>query len=243
MLVQLTPLQARIIGVLIEKEITTPDQYPLSLNALTLGCNQKSSREPIMQLGENDVQNVIDELRHKNLLLEHQNSGSRVLKYKHRFCNTEFNSLQFTSQQLALICTLLLRGAQTPGELRTRTNRLAQFNNVNEVENSLTILSDFNGEKLVVKLNREPGKRESRFAQLFCDDEGLTDMKVELPSGDARAQNFGTTAETENGFAITDGEPDYLELALARITILEQQVAQFTQQLADMQETLESLSN
>jgi uncharacterized protein YceH (UPF0502 family) len=243
MLVQLTPLQARIIGVLIEKEITTPDQYPLSLNALTLGCNQKSSREPIMQLGENDVQNVLDELRHKNLLLEHQSSGSRVLKYKHRFCNTEFNSLQFTSQQLALICTLLLRGAQTPGELRTRTNRLAQFNNVNEVENSLTILSDFNGEKLVVKLSREPGKRESRFAQLFCGDEGLTNMKVELPCGDARAQNFGTTAATENGVAITDGEPDYLELALARITTLEQQVAQFTQQLADMQEMLESLSN
>ncbi|MEP1553798.1 MAG: DUF480 domain-containing protein [Paraglaciecola sp.] len=165
---QLTPLQARIIGVLLEKEITTPDQYPLSLNGLTLGCNQKSNREPVMQLTESEVQNTLDELRDKKLIFEHTSSGSRVTKYKHRFCNTEFSDLKFNRQQLAIICVMLLRGPQTPGELRTRTNRLAEFANVDEVETSLNTLQALNDLQLVTKLEREPGKRESRYAHLFC---------------------------------------------------------------------------
>ena len=116
-----------------------------------------------MQLTESDVQNILDELADKNLLFEHQSSGSRVVKYKHRFCNTEFSSLKFSPQQLSIICVLLLRGPQTPGELRTRTNRLADFTNVNELEASLSELSNFNGDTLVVKLPRERGKREAQF--------------------------------------------------------------------------------
>ncbi|MEP2601303.1 MAG: YceH family protein, partial [Paraglaciecola sp.] len=157
MLMQLTPLQARIIGVLLEKEITTPDQYPLSLNGLTLGCNQKSNRDPVMQLTESEVQNTLDELRDKKLIFEHTSSGSRVTKYKHRFCNTEFSDLKFNRQQLAIICVMLLRGPQTPGELRTRTNRLAEFANVDEVETSLNTLQALNDLQLVTKLEREPG--------------------------------------------------------------------------------------
>ncbi|MFT6269376.1 MAG: hypothetical protein ACJAVV_002201 [Alphaproteobacteria bacterium] len=238
MLLQLSPLQARIIGVLIEKEITTPDQYPLSLNALTLGCNQKSSREPIMQLSESEVQNGLDELRDKNLLFEQQSSGSRVLKYKHRFCNTEFSSLQFTSQQLALVCALLLRGPQTPGELRTRTNRLAQFDNVNEVETSLTLLSDFNGDKIVVKLSREPGKRDSRFAHLFSGDEGLITANAEsLSDASSRQSRPQSTVDLPTNLS------EELEQSLARIKILEEQVTQITKQLAGIQETLEILSS
>lgn len=168
MLIELTPIQARIIGVLLEKEITTPDQYPLSLNGLTLGCNQKSNREPVMQITESDVQNTLDELRDKKLIFEHTSSGSRVTKYKHRFCNTEFSDLKFNRQQLAIICVMLLRGPQTPGELRTRTNRLAEFANVDEVEASLNTLQNLNDLQLVTKLEREPGKRESRYAHLFC---------------------------------------------------------------------------
>jgi len=210
MLVHLTPHQARVIGVLIEKEITTPDQYPLSLNALTLGCNQKSSREPIMQLSESEVQNILDELRDKNLLFEHQSSGSRVVKYKHRFCNTEFSSLKFTPQELAIVCVLLLRGPQTPGELRTRTNRLAQFANVNEVESTLNALSDFNSETLVIKLERERGKRESRYAHLFSGKEGLQ-------------QALSKTDISESPTPLS-GASNELEEALQRILTLEEQV-------------------
>jgi uncharacterized protein YceH (UPF0502 family) len=226
---QLTPRQARVIGVLIEKEITTPDQYPLSLNALTLGCNQKSSREPIVQLSESEVQNILDELRGKNLLFEHQSSGSRVVKYKHRFCNTEFSSLKFTPQQLAIICVLLLRGPQTPGELRTRTNRLAEFANVTEVESTLSTLSDFNSETLVLKLEREPGKRESRYAHLFSGEEGL--------------QQVSTAPETHQTPAQTASASSDLHAALERIDILEKQVESLSKRLEDMQETLDILAS
>lgn len=167
MLIQLTALEARVIGVLLEKEKTTPDQYPLTLNSITTACNQKSNREPVMELNEGEVQRTLDDLREKNLLFEVSGTGSRVLKYKHRFCNTEFNSLKFSEQEKAIICVLLLRGPQTPGELRTRTNRLAEFANVVEVEQALSSLADHNGEEIVVKLEREPGKRESRYAHLF----------------------------------------------------------------------------
>ncbi|MBF7073392.1 DUF480 domain-containing protein [Glaciecola sp. MH2013] len=170
MLIQLTELEARVVGVLLEKEKTTPDQYPLTLNSITTACNQKSNRDPVMALNEGEVQRTIDDLTQKNLLLEVSGSGARVQKYKHRFCNTEFNSLKFSEQQKAIICVMLLRGPQTPGELRTRTNRLAEFANVNEVERALESLADHNGERIVVRLEREPGKRESRYAHLFCGE-------------------------------------------------------------------------
>jgi uncharacterized protein YceH (UPF0502 family) len=173
-MIKLTAEQCRVIGVMLEKEITTPDQYPLSLNSLTNGCNQKSNREPVMSLTESDVQNVLDELNALHLLGEQTGFGSRIVKYKHRFCNTEFGSLQFNAQQLAIICVLLLRGPQTPGELRTRTNRLAEFANVTEIESSLNALSNHSEGTLVTKLEREPGKRESRYVQLFSEQAELT---------------------------------------------------------------------
>jgi len=173
MTTKLSPLQCRVIGALLEKEITTPDQYPLSLNALTNACNQKSNREPVLNLSEAEVQNTLDELLQLNLLSEQGLHGSRVNKYKHRFCNTEFGSLKLSPQQLAIICVLLLRGPQTPGELRTRTNRLADFSNVTEVETALDQLQSLNGDELVIKLAREPGKRESRYAHQFDDQEHI----------------------------------------------------------------------
>lgn len=227
MLIQFTPLQARVIGVLLEKEITTPEQYPLSLNALMLGCNQKSSREPIMQLSETDVQNILDELRDKNMLFEHQSSHSRVVKYKHRFCNTEFSDLQFPEQHLALICVMLLRGPQTPGELRTRTNRLADFANVNEVEAVLNQLNDYKGEQLVVKLAREPGKRDSRYAHLFCG--------TPIAEQSAETVTLGTTNPSRNNI---ENHADK-----ARISALEEQVATLTKRLDDMQEMIDILSS
>jgi len=168
-MISLSPEQCRVIGVMLEKETTTPDQYPLSLNAITTGCNQKSNREPVMALAETEVQNIVDELEQSNqLMVDHKASG-RVNKYFHRFCNTEFGSLQFSAQQRAIMCVLLLRGPQTPGELRTRTNRLADFADVSEVESALEVLQELNGQTLVKKLAREPGKRESRYVQLFSE--------------------------------------------------------------------------
>jgi uncharacterized protein YceH (UPF0502 family) len=228
MLIQLTPIQARLIGVLLEKEVTTPDQYPLSLNGLTLGCNQKSNREPVLNLSESEVQNVLDELRDKKLILEHTGSGSRVVKYKHRFCNTEFSDLKFSRQQLAIICVMLLRGPQTPGELRTRTNRLADFDNVEEIEATLKKLRDLNDEQLVVKLDREPGKRDSRYAHLFSGDEGLQ-VAPQVPVN-------------TNSTNLTQGADSTSQDALERITQLEQQVAELTKQISELKEIVDILS-
>lgn len=226
MLIQLTPLQARLIGVLLEKEVTTPDQYPLSLNGLTLGCNQKSNREPVMNLSESDVQNGLDELRDKKLIFEHTSIGSRVVKYKHRFCNTEFSDLKFSRHQLAIICVMLLRGPQTPGELKTRTNRLAESDNVDEIEETLNKLHELNGEQLVVKLEREPGKRDARYGHLFSGEAGL---KVALQT---------TTNITGSAQSPESLQPQTVE----RISQLEQQVAELTSQFAELKELVDILS-
>ncbi|QYJ87541.1 YceH family protein [Shewanella mesophila] len=176
---KLTSHEARVIGCLLEKERTTPEQYPLSLNGLTLACNQKSSREPVVNYTESEVQATIDSLNKKRLISEQSGFGSRVVKYKHRFCNTEFSALQLSSAQVAIICLLLLRGAQTPGELRTRSNRLHAFSDVTEVEHALTALSEMT-EPLVRQLPREPGKRECRFIELLS--ETSEQIQTETPS-------------------------------------------------------------
>jgi uncharacterized protein len=167
MKIELNALEARVIGCLIEKQITTPDQYPLSLNALVSACNQKSNREPVLTLEETTVQRTVDDLTRKHLLLERSGFGSRVPKYKHCFCNTEFGTLKFDPQEQAIVCELLLRGPQTPGELRSRASRLASFTDVSEVEATLERLSQRDGGPYVRRLGREPGRRESRYAQLF----------------------------------------------------------------------------
>ena len=137
---QLSANQQRILGCLLEKQSTTPEHYPLSLNALVNACNQKSNRDPVLNLTDSDVQNALDELIDMRLVTIDEGLSGRVNKYDHRFCNTEFSNLQFSAQQRAIVCLLLLRGAQTPGELRTRSARLADFNNVNEVETALNKL-------------------------------------------------------------------------------------------------------
>jgi len=163
---QLSANQQRILGCLLEKQSTTPEHYPLSLNGLTNACNQKSNRDPVLSLTETDVQNALDELIEMRLVTLDEGLSGRVNKYDHRFCNTEFSNLQFTEQQRAIVCLLLLRGAQTPGELRTRSARLAEFNNVSDVENALSLLAQ---NDYVCKLEREAGKRESRYVHLFGD--------------------------------------------------------------------------
>ncbi|MEZ9565229.1 YceH family protein [Vibrio artabrorum] len=166
----LSPIEARIIGCLIEKEVTTPDHYPLTLNSLTTACNQKSNRDPVLSLSESEVLDAVDGLITRRMVSDESRFNSRVNKYQHRFCNTEFGDLQFTEQERAIICCMLLRGAQTPGELRTRTGRLANFSDVKEVETTLEKLDAREAGALVVKLPREAGKRESRYQHLLSGE-------------------------------------------------------------------------
>lgn len=165
---QLSANQQRILGCLLEKQSTTPEHYPLSLNALVNACNQKSNRDPVLNLTDSDVQNALDELIEMRLVTIDEGLSGRVNKYDHRFCNTEFSNLQFSVQQRAIVCLLLLRGAQTPGELRTRSARLTDFNNINEVEAALNKLIE---SEHVRKLEREAGKRDSRYIHLFSEQQ------------------------------------------------------------------------
>jgi uncharacterized protein len=167
MKIELTALEARVIGCLIEKQITTPDQYPLSLNALANACNQKSNRDPVMDLDEVTVQKTLDGLSKKHFVMEKSGFGSRVPKYQHRFCNTEFGTLKLDPQELAIVCELLVRGPQTPGELRTRASRMAPFAETSEVEAALARLAQRQDGPFVVRLAREPNRRDSRWAHLF----------------------------------------------------------------------------
>jgi hypothetical protein len=185
--IELTPLEARVIGCLIEKQITTPDQYPLSINALVLACNQKSNRDPLMQLPEAEVQKVVDGLVKKHLILDRSGFGSRVPKYQQRFCNTEFSTLQFTDIQRAIVCELLVRGPQTPGELRTRGARMAKIGDVSEVDAALEDLATRPDGPFVVKLPREPNRRDARYAHLFSGEVQVPEYSAE-PLSAVRAQ-------------------------------------------------------
>jgi hypothetical protein len=178
--ITLTPYEARVIACLIEKAITTPDQYPLSLNALTNACNQKSNREPVLSLDESSVQDTLDSLMKERLVTDKSGFGSRTVKYQHRFCNSEFGKLKFSEQELGIICVLLLRGPQTPGELRTRTNRLCEFSDVNEVQTTLEHLMTRDDGPFVAKLSRESGKREPRYMQLFSGDKPVADTSEDI---------------------------------------------------------------
>lgn len=204
----LTPAEARVIGCLLEKQVTTPDQYPMSLNGVVTACNQKSNREPVMALSDNQVQDILDLLVKKHQLSTLSGFGNRVVKYEQRFCNSEFGNLKLSSAEVALVTTLLLRGAQTPGELRTRSTRLHEFADMAEVEQTLEQLQQREDGPFVVRLAREPGKRESRYMHLF--------------SGEV---NEAELAE------VTTAYSDDSELA-GRVARLEEEVAELKQQLA-----------
>ena len=208
---ELTSLEARVIGCLLEKEITTPELYPLSLNSLTQACNQKTSREPVMALTEAQVQDVLDNLAKKRLVSSASGFGSRVNKYQHRFCNTEFSDLQFSKAQVAIVCVLLLRGPQTPGELRTRCQRLFEFNDTQAVEQELQALANFT-QPIVLMLPRQAGKRESRFSCLLTES-----PEANISSDDT--QEYEPSAD--------------------RITALELQVQQLSERLSQLEKLLE----
>ena len=203
--IEFSALEARVIGCLIEKEITTPDQYPLSLNALTNACNQKTNRDPVLELAEAAVQTTVDALMKKYMVSgKSAGYGGRVTKFKHRFCNTEFVSLKFSKQELGILCVLLLRGPQTPGELRARTNRLCDFTDSAEVEATLRSLMTREDGPFVARLARVAGAREARYAHLFS---GSIESVPDEPE----------TAAASGPFAAADPSAPSLAARVARL--------------------------
>jgi uncharacterized protein YceH (UPF0502 family) len=181
----LTEIEVRILGSLIEKESTTPDTYPLTLNALTHACNQTTNRDPIMDLGEDAVRWAINSLRQQSLVRAIQRSDSRVMKYQQLM--TEAKNLD--AAERAVMCVLMLRGPQTAGELRGRTGRLAEFASVTDVE---TTLNGLVARALVVQLPRRPGQKEERYAHLLSgpvaaeERDTRSAVKVEVDANDGR---------------------------------------------------------
>ena len=207
---QLTDVEARVLGALIEKDITTPDYYPLSLNALVNACNQKNNREPVMSLDENAVREALSSLQEKRLAGPAGGADSRVTKYEHRLQEV-FN---FDRRETALVCVLLLRGAQTPGELRGRTERMYRFETLDDVQSGLQKLMD-RQPPLVRVLPRQPGTKESRYIHLF--------------SGDVAADYVAPTT--------TPARPSGDELS-SRVTSLEAEVSSLRNEVAELRREL-----
>ena len=173
----LNDAEVRVLGSLIEKQVTTPDYYPLTLNSLTLACNQKNNRNPITSFTEAEVSQALDSLREKNLAYVFYGSSSRVPKYKHVITEV----LHFSPQQLAVMCVLMLRGAQTVGELRERGARLCAFTGLEEVERTLDSLITREPDPLVVKLPRLPGHKEARYMHLLAGEVDVDLVEAERP--------------------------------------------------------------
>jgi uncharacterized protein YceH (UPF0502 family) len=202
-------MEARVLGALIEKDITTPDYYPLSLNALVNACNQKSNRDPVMSLDENAVRDALYSLNEKGLAGAVSSADSRVSKYEHRL-QEKFN---LARGETAILCVLLLRGPQTPGELRGRTERMFSFNDLSDVQAALQRLMQREG-ALVKMLARQPGTKEARYAHLLCGEvEG---------------------AETASEAVVTSASLDG-----SRITRLEIEVGNLKSEIADLRQQLE----
>lgn len=214
--VKLTAAEARVLGSLIEKEVTTPDYYPLSLNALMNACNQRSNREPIMTLDEDDLRQALHGLEAKQLAGRARSADGRVTKYEH-WLGEAFN---FSRAETALICVLLLRGPQTPGELRGRTERLHEFTEISDVTAGLQKLME-REPALVAVLPRQAGARESRYAHLLCGP-----VEAEVATA-AHLQNLDSEVRAS----------EYEE----RIGQLEAAVAELQREIAALREKIEGL--
>ena len=211
----LTPDEARVIGCLLEKSVVTPDQYPLTLNALVNACNQKSSRHPVMSLEPGTVQRTIRDLEAKHLVRTNENFKSRVEKYDHRFCNTPFSDYQFDPPQFAIVCLLLLRGPQTPGELRARSGRLHSFEDNAAVLEAVTSLFEIEGGPLLVKLPRSPGRKDAEYMHLFCgpvDVEAHASQKQE--ANHPRSPERASASELAQRVSVLEAEVAELRKAL-----------------------------
>ena len=212
---KLTPNEARVIGCLMEKAVITPDAYPLTLNALTNACNQKSSRDPVTSLPQGVVQRTARDLLARQLVRIDENFKSGVEKYSHRFCNERLDEFQFDSAQYAIVCLLLLRGAQTPGELRAHSGRLHTFADNDAVVVALNRLIERDGHPIVVKLPRKPGRKDSEYMHLFF---GPVDV-------DAHIANVTASPANE------PAEEGCLAELIKRVNQLENEVAEIKERL------------
>lgn len=211
--------ELRVLGSLIEKELTTPEYYPLSLNALVNACNQKSNRDPVLNLEESEVTRALDSLRFKQFALL-SGAGGRVAKYRHALVE----KFRFSPAELALLCELMLRGPQTVGELRSRAERMHQFGDLSEVE---AVLEELMGRSpaLVAKLPRQPGRKESRFCQLFAGEPDLAALENAAQAEGA----LGRGAADEERIAKLEGE----------LSELRQEVSSLRQMLAEFKRNFE----
>lgn len=217
---KLTDIEARVLGALIEKEITTPEYYPLSLNALINACNQKSNRDPLMHLEEDAARQALRGLS-EQLLARSAASDSRVAKFEHRLGET-FN---FDRKETAILCELLLRGPQTPGELRSRAERMHPFEDLSEVQTTLQRLMR-REPPLVKLLPRQPGMKEARYAHLLCGDVQVSSVEAHDFSGFSEASTKG--AETEQ-----------IKKLQAEVTTLREEVQALKQQFAEFRKQFE----
>jgi uncharacterized protein YceH (UPF0502 family) len=212
----LSATEARIIGALIEKSLVTPDQYPLTLNALTNACNQKSGRNPVTSLDKGEVQRTARLLSGRNFVRIAENFKSSVEKYTQTFCNTRYNEFKFDAAETALVCVLMLRGPQTPGELRAHCRRLHEFPDNASVVACLERLLQHPQGPLVVKLPRTPGRKDSEYMHLFC--------------GEVDVEAHAAAARTSSGGSASSASRSDLE---ARVARLEQDVAELRALLSD----------
>ena len=213
----LSPVEIRVLGSMIEKELATPAYYPLTLNAVVAACNQKSNRDPGMTLDETTVVRALDTLRYdRHLASQVSSSGSRVPKYRHELL-ARYN---FTPDQVAVLCELFVRGPQTVGELRTHASRFTNFEDTAKVEATLSTLMAFQDGPVVVQLSREPGRREPRWAHLFGGE-----VKVDAEPASAQPESARLVVMAEN----------------ERIAALEQKVAGLTLQLDDLKKQFADL--
>lgn len=212
----LTDNEIRVIGCLMEKSVVTPDQYPMTLNALTNACNQKSSRNPVMSLTQGVVQHTVRNLETKHLVSIEENFSRGVEKYTQRFCNTRFSELKLDPAQFSIISLLLLRGPQTPGELRSHSGRLHTFADNDEVVDSLKGLIEREEGPLVVKLPRTAGRKDSEYMHLF--------------SGEVDLEEYTRKAETERSAA---------PVKRSSMSELEQRVNELEAEMAEVRKILE----
>jgi uncharacterized protein YceH (UPF0502 family) len=215
----LDEVEVRVLGALVEKQITTPEYYPLTLNALVLACNQKSNRHPVVAYDEETVNDAIESLRGKNLVYVFYGSTSRVPKYKHMMSEI----FELSPQEQALMCVLMLRGAQTVGELRGRTDRLYDFHGLDEVEETLRSLSGKDTQPLVTKLARQSGQKETRYAHLLSGE-----VKI-----DELSEAEGAETESVHKSARSDRLKDLeqeVETLKAEVNSLRQQFEEFKKQ-------------
>jgi uncharacterized protein YceH (UPF0502 family) len=213
---KLTDIEVRILGSLIEKEATTPDNYPLSLNALTNACNQLSNRDPVMALGEDAVRWAVNSLRQHSLVRAIQPSDSRVPKFLHLLRDKS----QLEPPALAALCVLMLRGAQTPGEIKARSTRISEFASIGDVE---TTIAELVARALAVELPRQPGRKESRYAH------ALAGAPVENSLADARVHDGAIPTVETSGTDPRD----------ARIAALEHSTTQLQRELAELRSRFE----